>query len=450
MKTKKKVVSKPRKVTAKKTIKKTTSNLFTNAIAILAVITVGVVAWYFLPRGKKVDINYIGNASGVVDLSLSPATLELTPNQEATIAINMSSGSSKITATTIELIYDSSKIGTPVVTLGDFLPIKLVSVTTTNDKITFTVGAELDSGGSEGSGILATIKITPTIEGTSSISFANSSEAYVVGLTTNAIKSATGTAISVTTPMASVTPSADPTTGTSPSPSPSLSPSPSPSAPSAVRPAKPTGLRSNCYDGGNKITLRWDGVSNVDSYKVRMDQKDGNNDKSNDGLKSTEYSYDIIAGQKYSWWVHSVKNGLDSEEAKINEVVCAKIIASVTPTPPPTITPKPTTKVTVKPTPTLTAPVRTPSPTPASVSSIQTTAMPIAIKQVDYTCPELCGDSVCNVTCGESFQNCKADCTINDFSTGSIATTPPTAPLSFWQKIFNFIAKLFTSTEINE
>lgn len=199
----------------------------------------------------------------------------------------------------------------------------------------------------------------------------------------------------------------------SPSPSPSVAPS-TPASPE--KPAKPTGLRSNCYDNGNKITLRWDSVSGVDSYKVRMDQKDGNDDKSNDGVQVAEYNYTVVAGQKYAWWVHSVKAGVDSEEAKINEVVCEKSnIPTTTPTPT-------TTPVAAKATATPRASTATKaSPTPSASSTTQ-----YIVKQNTGSLNDI-------------FANPEA-------VTESLEEESATK-LTFWQKLVKWLTEIFNPNE---
>ncbi len=310
-------------------------------------IIVAATAWYARPRPVPVNINVVGVANGTTTLSLSPSTLTLEPNTEATLTLTLDSPTTHVAGAQIQIMYDANKIGTPTVTLGSFLSTTLAGVKVEGGIITFTVGASPDSGGITGSGVIATIKIKPPIAGNSSLTFGEANQVYVTEATTNMLKSANNATINV----ASNVPASAPASA-----SPSPSPSPSPSAGNPQKPAKPTGLQSNCYDNGNKITLRWDAVSGANSYKLRLDQKDGNHDQSIDNIASTQYDLTIIPDQTYSWWVHTTKNGLDSEEAKIGEVLCHKTTASATPTPTstPTATPKPTVKPTAKPSPTAT------------------------------------------------------------------------------------------------
>lgn len=322
----------------KKIIKK---SLVKTPLLILGAITLGVIAWYSWPRPVKVDINMVGDVAGSVTLALTPPAVALTPNTESTLTLTIDTTTSHVTGATIEIIYEPTKIGTPVVTLGDFLPNVLAPVKMENGRLSFTLAAPPDSGGIIGSGTLAKIKIKPPIAGTSSLTFGEMNGVFALGNQSNQIKLASDTTITVTNPV--------------------------------VKPNKPTGLRSNCFDGGKKITYRWDAVTGVDSYKLRTDQKDGGNDKSIDNITKTEYELDIIPNQKYSWWVHSTKNNVDSEEAKIDSVLCEVTLATPTPTP----TPKPTPKPTIKPkTKGDVVPTDTPIPKPTATPKV--TATPIA------------------------------------------------------------------------
>lgn len=284
-------------------------------LIILATITFGVMVWYSLPAKQPTAINLVGESSGTVTFSFDPSSLTLKPGQESTLTLNIDTTTSHVTGAQIDLMYDKSKLGTPVVTLGNFLPNTLSQVKVDDKTISFVVAAPPDSGGKIGHGPLAIIKIKPPKEGVSTLQFSEMNAAFGIGSQSNLLKEARDLEIKVVAP---------------------------------AKPSKPTGLRSNCFAGGKKITLRWDSVTDVTSYKVRLNQIDGNDDKSFDNIGDTDHEFDLIPGQKYSWWVHSTKDGLDSDEARIEEVICQAELSTPTPTPSPT--PKPTVKPTLKPT----------------------------------------------------------------------------------------------------
>jgi hypothetical protein len=397
--------------------KKAKQALYVKPLLILSAIIFGTALWYARPRPVPVGINLIGSASGTVNLSFTPNPLITTVGSSNSLLLNINAGTSHVSIVQIEMTYDQSKLGTPTVVLSQFLPNIIVPLQVGSGKISFTVAAPPSSGGVTGGGTLATLTFNPVQVGDTSLSFTDKTEAWVVESTTNALKAANSGAVNVIAPPARPTPStsANPTVTASPSLSPS--PSPSPSAPAAEKPAKPTSLRSNCYDNGNKITLRWDAVSGVDSYKVRIDQKDGNNDKSNDGVNSTEYNYDIISGQKYSWWVHSSKNGADSDEAKVNEVICEKSSPS-TATPTPTATP--------------TAPAKA-TATPKSTTTTKATTTPTASSTTQYVVKQNTG----------SLNDIFAD----PDSVAEIEDGQSTTKLTFWQKLVKWITDIFNPNE---
>ncbi|MFH2085300.1 MAG: cohesin domain-containing protein [bacterium] len=331
---------------SKKNSRRQKHSNFLFPLIVLGVIILGTILWYSLPHPTPIGINVVGSADGTATLTLTPAEITSTPNTESTLTLLLDGGESHVTGAQIEINYNTSQVDTPQVTLGSFLSVILSEVKIENGKITFTLAAPPTSGGITGSGLLATIKIKPLIPGTSSLDFTANTVVTATEFATNTLQSAASATLVVTVPASA---------------EPSVEPSAEPSSPaSPAKPAKPTGLRSNCYEGGSKITLRWDAVSGASSYKVRLDQKDGDDYQSIDDIDNTEYNLSLSPDQKYAWWVHSNQNGVDSEEAKVDEVICIKTVSTPTPTPSPT--PKPTVKPTVKPS-VKASPTQTPKPT---------------------------------------------------------------------------------------
>ena len=322
-------------------------NHFVTALLILGVISILTVLYYLLPKRQNAEIFVVGTESGTVNLALTPSSLDSLPNVESTLTLSIDAGNSHATAAQIELDYDASKIGTPIITQGDFFPTVISAVTLDNNKIKFTYSSEVAANSAKtGSGTLATIKINPITAGTSTLSFTENTMISTTESQINSLKTVTNATINITNSLPDGSPTSSPT-----------------SSPTTAKPAKPTGLRSNCYDDGTKITLRWDSVSGASSYKVRMDQKNGDKDISVDNIKDTQYNALITPDTQYSWWVHSVKDGLDSEEAKINEVICPKPVT--------TSTQQTTTKTVSKIVSKLTKKT-TPPPTPTPTSTPQT------------------------------------------------------------------------------
>lgn len=366
------------------------------------------------------SINQVGVAEGRVNLTLSPANIVTTANTEQTLTLSIDAGVDYATLAQIELNYDPAKIGTPVVTQGDFLTSSIGTTKVQNGKITFTYITALpengEQAGKKGTGTLATIKFTPQADGESSISFADSSLVIITDATTltsissNMLKSANSVNIkvgNVTNSVASPSPTTttvSPSPTTSPSIAPSLEPSPSPTS-QPVKPNKPSNLLYNCYDNGTKITLRWDAVSGVNSYEVYLDHKDGDRDQ-RETVSGREKDFNITANTKYNWSLTSIKDGVKSDASTINDLSCngssnstnsgsttantnsnkssaptpapiatkkPSLISSIkkTLTPTKTASPKPTATPATKPT-TTTTPIviTTPTPTPGSLADI--------------------------------------------------------------------------------
>lgn len=183
-------------------IKKPSSTNYSKLIiSVLVVFLLGTLLWkYASPTPTPIGINEIANVStGIIDLSLSPATLSIAPGAEQSIDLKIVAGTTKVTAAEIILAYDPAIIGTPTVTQGSFLSNTLSSPKVEGGKITFTYAAAPDDGGKSGSGTLATIKIKPVSVGDATIAFAEGTAAVAVDHTDNVIKSANGTQVKVST-----------------------------------------------------------------------------------------------------------------------------------------------------------------------------------------------------------------------------------------------------------
>lgn len=328
-------------------------NLFVAPIITLGVLTLGVAAWYSLPRAVPVplSINQVGNASGTVDLNLSPASLSLTPDTESTLTLGFNAGTNHLSAAQIELSYDSSQVGTPTVTLGSTLTAVLSGVSLANNKITFTVGAPTGSGGVTGSGELATIKIKPPIVGSSSLSFTTNTLVTTTESQTNALKSANDVTV-VVAAAATSAPASAPASAT-------------PYTPPVVTP--PTTLRSSA--SCNSLSFTWDKLNVGNGYVITLaDNPNFDNQVSSGSLSSNTTSFafnNLKSGTQYSARVTA--NGIPDFPHYTTLTVktntsCTAPVTQATSTPTPK-TPTPT-KSPVKATP-LFATTPTPTSTPS-------------------------------------------------------------------------------------
>jgi len=162
-------------------------------IIILSLLAIAYYAYSRLPRvtPQPVGINEVGALSPMVSLSL-PGSIQAN-DSEIALDLQIDSGSALVAAVQAELTYDPSKISGLSVAQGDFLTDKLVAAKVDNGKITFVYTAPLGSGGKTGSGKLATLKFKASDD--SEIKFSSNTMVAVIGSTTNALKSATGTII---------------------------------------------------------------------------------------------------------------------------------------------------------------------------------------------------------------------------------------------------------------
>lgn len=231
------------------------------------------------------NIAQVGSNDGSVTLELVPATATIEKGAEKTFTLKATvDDGKKLTGIQVEITYNKAKIGTPVITQGDFLSNVISAAKTENGKITFVYGASLTSGGVTGSGTVATIKVTPPDAGTSSLTFTENTEAYVVGRIDNALKSAGNASLTVEVPAASGSPAAFP----SPSPSPSVSPSPKASDLPASRTTTLRTATVTC----SSLAFSWDKIKDAKGYIIDLaDNQDFTAKNSSGTLGSDKENY---------------------------------------------------------------------------------------------------------------------------------------------------------------
>ncbi len=122
----------------------------------------------------------------------------------------------------------------------------------------------------------------------------------------------------------------------------------------------PLNPRVTCTPDGKSVRLMWDGVVDAESYKVRLDDKKGKVTNF-DNLKESQYIATVTPDKMYSFWVHSHKGDIDSNQSTAIDFTC-KATSTLTPTPKPTVKPTiaPTPTPTLKPTVTPKASIYTP------------------------------------------------------------------------------------------
>ena len=85
--------------------------------------------------------------------------------------------------------------------------------------------------------------------------------------------------------------------------------------------AAPTNLQplTNTNVPAGSVTLRWNAVVGATKYALRVDDATANSwtnscatinpgDVCNDNITATSYTYNVVAGHNYHWWVHALNN----------------------------------------------------------------------------------------------------------------------------------------------
>lgn len=203
--------------------------------------------------GAPVGINQVGVEGGKVDLVLSPANTTVEPGGELVLTLTALPGEYEVGDITVELTYDESKVGTPIVTQGSYLTDKFGTPSVSGGKIFFEFIAPT-SGLATGNGIVATIKLFPKGSGDTSLTFTDKTEVVVVDpatgstIASNMLRSATGSVITIQSVQASQAASSAPSS--TPTPSPTLAPTPTPTQAAKAKPkvvASPVAVPSPAF-----------------------------------------------------------------------------------------------------------------------------------------------------------------------------------------------------------
>ncbi len=184
---------------------------FLPIIAILVLI-VGLVVGFILVR-SPLRTSTSASAS-LVDLSLSPSTTTLHPNDTVTVNILINTQTYKVTAAELHLTYPAALFDGISIAAGDFLP----TVLTPGSVASGTAGITLGSGtsGHLGSGILAILTLKAKANGSAPISFDSTQIAGIDSngnaVPTNILGDANSTTLTISEP-SSPTPTPTPAAG---------------------------------------------------------------------------------------------------------------------------------------------------------------------------------------------------------------------------------------------
>lgn len=346
-------------------------------ITLFAIVTISLLLSSF--RVAPPTINQIDNDSGMVTLTLNPSTATLDLGTSTTIALEVDvADDQKLAAIQVDLEL-SSLCGNPEVTQGDFLPTVLSAAKLNGGQLKFAYGASLNSGGVEGTGTVATIKLTPTDVGSCQLTFKPSTKAAIVGSNDNSVKTASDSTITVAKPAtASTNPSA------SPSQAPSQAASSNPSDNNNQLPSKTTTLRldsSTC----NSLKFSWDKIEGAKGYVLEIGTSVNFEDRKSSGtIGSDNSSYtfsNLPVGTNYYARITQTDIHDYPRYTTISNISTLATCPGekLSPTNSPTPTPKPNT-ATVKPSPSTTPS----SPSTQIVSPAPSGSVP-SLKPVAYT-----------------------------------------------------------------
>lgn len=209
---------------------KTTHLLIWLTIGVFVLGGVGYFASRIIPLTTPLGINEITNASGTVDLALTPATLTTLNNADSTLILSVNTNGSRLASLNVTLKYDPTYISTPTVQLDSFLSNVLTPVSVNNGTIQFVLGASPESGGATGTGNIATVAFRTIKNGTTTFTIDSTTSAWGMDASgtpifDNLLRSIQSATLTINTPTSNET-------SVSPSPSPSPSPitqSPTPS-----------------------------------------------------------------------------------------------------------------------------------------------------------------------------------------------------------------------------
>ena len=322
----------------------------------------------------------VSHSTGTVNLALSPATINIDPNTSQDIIVTINSDNNHTTAVAVELEYDPTTLTVNSITQGDFLSNSLSSAKIEGGKVKFTYAAPPDSGGTEGSGTLATISVTSK-EVDSILSFntqtiATTKESITYDadgkpISTNALHTALDSKVVIN-------PADDP----------------------ADDPAEnylTTSLRTTTNPTCTNISLSWDSVNNAPGYYVNISKNNSFTDHiSSNKLSGSTNSYTFTSLDHNTTYYSRITLASIPDfpqYSPVFEVKTKDCSPATSPTPTPSNSPTPTPSITPSPSPTgniITRIFKRSSPTPKPSASPRSrgsslTSPPPATNRIDFT-----------------------------------------------------------------
>ncbi len=131
-------------------------------------------------------------STGTVTLAFGNASTVLVPNTTgATIPVTINTGTSHVTATSVVITYDPTKVTILSVTQGGFFSTPIVNPVLTSGKATFTYGVPVAAGSAkQGTGNVAILSVKPLSTSPFTLSFNTGTLVAAIEATGNVLKTA--------------------------------------------------------------------------------------------------------------------------------------------------------------------------------------------------------------------------------------------------------------------
>ena len=184
---------------SKSKIKTRKSSIFYIGLVWIVLLITAIVFWVVLKGNINNNTDNIilpeTGSSGTVLIAINNLAGAIKVNIPTTLTLTINAGSSKVAAASVEFIYDASKLQVTAVNTGDFFSNVIASPKIENGKVSFAYGAAPDSGGTTGTGTIATVTFKSLLPGSANIAFTSNTKVSALETAGNVLKSATGIVI---------------------------------------------------------------------------------------------------------------------------------------------------------------------------------------------------------------------------------------------------------------
>jgi hypothetical protein len=159
---------------------------------LLILATVGLGVWYtiktYAPTPQPLEINEVA-PSGTFTLAFGTPSTPILKDTVSTLPITINTYNSRVTAASLAITYDPTKVLISAVTHGDSLSNTLANPIFTSGKVTFTYAVPPAAGSyKQGTGIVANLSIKPLTTSAFTLTFNTGTLIVAIGATGNVLK----------------------------------------------------------------------------------------------------------------------------------------------------------------------------------------------------------------------------------------------------------------------